>query len=116
MHIARAHLERNRSTRGKEASATPTEYRESRAPWRNRPGAIVMSPLSLAPIVTPHGHLTLGQVDEGPTLDAGLAERLRTARAPSTRPSSFCRDASPRASSRPYPSELLVPGPGLESG
>ena len=68
MHIARAHLERNRSTRGKEVSATPTEARKSRAPR--------MRPLSLAPIVTPHGHLTLGQVDEGPALDAGLAERL----------------------------------------
>jgi non-specific serine/threonine protein kinase len=35
-----------------------------------------MRPLSLVPLVTPHGHLTLGRVDEGPALDPGLAERL----------------------------------------
>ncbi len=38
-----------------------------------------MGTLSLAPILTRHGHLTLGQVDDGPNLDPGLAERLQTA-------------------------------------
>src|SRR2546430_15818966 len=31
---------------------------------------------SLAPILTPHGRLTLGPVVEGPVLDTGLARRL----------------------------------------
>src|SRR2546425_3275009 len=38
-----------------------------------------MSSLSFAPVVTPHGRLTLGQAHEGPTLDPGLAERLQSA-------------------------------------
>ena len=38
-----------------------------------------MDTLSLAPILTRHGHLTLGQVDDGPNLDPGLAERLQGA-------------------------------------
>ena len=32
-----------------------------------------------APILTPHSHLILGRVDDGPTLDRGLAERLQSA-------------------------------------
>ncbi|MFZ0962342.1 MAG: DEAD/DEAH box helicase [Terriglobia bacterium] len=38
-----------------------------------------MGPNSLAPILTPHGHLALGPVDEGPALDPGLARRLQDA-------------------------------------
>ncbi len=38
-----------------------------------------MGALSLAPILTRHGRLTLGQVNDGPNLDPGLAERLQTA-------------------------------------
>ncbi len=38
-----------------------------------------MSSLSFAPVVTPHGRLTLVQAHEGPTLDPGLAERLQSA-------------------------------------
>ena len=34
---------------------------------------------SLAPILTPHGRLTLGPVAEGPALDPGLARRLQDA-------------------------------------
>ena len=34
---------------------------------------------SLAPILTPHGRLILGPVDEGPALDPGLARRLEDA-------------------------------------
>ena len=34
---------------------------------------------SLAPILTPHGRLTLGPVDEGPALDPGLTRRLEEA-------------------------------------
>ena len=37
-----------------------------------------MGALSLAPVLTPHGRLTLGQGD-GPTLDPELAERLLSA-------------------------------------
>ncbi len=35
-----------------------------------------MDPLSLAPILTPHGRLTLGQVEDAPALQAVLARRL----------------------------------------
>jgi superfamily II DNA or RNA helicase len=35
-----------------------------------------MSPLRLAPILTPHGHLTLSQSSDAPTLGAELAQRL----------------------------------------
>ena len=38
-----------------------------------------MSSLSFAPVVTPHGRLTLVQAHAGPTLDPGLAERLQSA-------------------------------------
>ncbi|MDP3983765.1 MAG: ATP-dependent helicase, partial [Acidimicrobiia bacterium] len=38
-----------------------------------------MSSFSIAPVVTPHGRLILGQVDEEPTLEPGLAGRLREA-------------------------------------
>jgi hypothetical protein len=38
-----------------------------------------MDPLSLAPILTPHGRLTLGQVDDAPALEPALAKRLRDA-------------------------------------
>ena len=38
-----------------------------------------MSSLSFAPVVTPHGRLTLVQAHEGPTLDPGLAGRLQSA-------------------------------------
>src|SRR5437879_13373314 len=38
-----------------------------------------MVSLSLAPILTPHGCLTLGQVSDAPTLDPGLARRLQDA-------------------------------------
>jgi len=38
-----------------------------------------MSSNSLAPILTPHGRLTLGSVGEGPGLDPGLAKRLEDA-------------------------------------
>src|SRR5216684_6083959 len=38
-----------------------------------------MVSLSLAPILTPHGCLTLGQVSDAPTLDPGLAQRLQDA-------------------------------------
>lgn len=38
-----------------------------------------MSPVSLAPILTPHGRLTLGQDDDAPPLDAGLAQRIQSA-------------------------------------
>ncbi len=38
-----------------------------------------MSSLTLAPIITPHGRLTLGQMDEGPALDPGLLERVQSA-------------------------------------
>src|ERR1019366_9959971 len=34
---------------------------------------------SLAPILTPHGRLTLGQVDDAPTLDTELTQRLQDA-------------------------------------
>src|ERR1700688_4701771 len=35
-----------------------------------------MSPLSIAPILTPHGHLGLSQSSDAPALDPGLAQRL----------------------------------------
>ena len=38
-----------------------------------------MSSNSLAPILTPHGRLTLGSVGKGPALDPGLAKRLEDA-------------------------------------
>ena len=38
-----------------------------------------MGALSLAPVLTRHGRLILGQADDGPSLDPGLAERLRSA-------------------------------------
>jgi non-specific serine/threonine protein kinase len=38
-----------------------------------------MSSYFLAPILTPHGRLILGQVDEGPSLDLGLVQRLKDA-------------------------------------
>ena len=38
-----------------------------------------MSSNSLALILTPHGRLTLGPVEEGPALDSGLARRLHDA-------------------------------------
>src|SRR5437879_5146522 len=38
-----------------------------------------MVSLSLAPILTPHGCLTLGQVSDAPTLDPSLAQRLQDA-------------------------------------
>src|SRR6266568_3087619 len=38
-----------------------------------------MASLSLAPILTPHGCLTLGQVSDAPTLDPALAQRLQDA-------------------------------------
>ena len=38
-----------------------------------------MVSLSLAPILTPHGCLTLGQVSDAPTLDPALAQRLQDA-------------------------------------
>lgn len=34
-----------------------------------------MVPLSLVPVLTPHGRLTLHEASDGPGLDAGLAER-----------------------------------------
>jgi non-specific serine/threonine protein kinase len=38
-----------------------------------------MDPLSLTLILTPHGRLTLGAVDDAPALDAALAQRLQEA-------------------------------------
>ena len=38
-----------------------------------------MGPVSLAPILTPHGRLTLGEEADAPQLDSAVAERLRTA-------------------------------------
>jgi len=38
-----------------------------------------MGPLSVGLILTPHGRLTLGQVDDAPTLEPALAQRLRDA-------------------------------------
>src|ERR1700674_4504403 len=38
-----------------------------------------MASLCLAPILTPHGCLTLGQVNDAPTLDPKLAQRLQDA-------------------------------------
>lgn len=38
-----------------------------------------MGSLCLAPILTPHGRLTLGQVNDAPTLDPSLAQRLQDA-------------------------------------
>src|SRR5215471_1631868 len=38
-----------------------------------------MASLCLAPILTPHGRLTLGQVNDAPTLDPKLAQRLQDA-------------------------------------
>jgi hypothetical protein len=35
-----------------------------------------MNPLSLAPILTPHGHLVLSQSNDAPALEPGLARRL----------------------------------------
>ena len=35
-----------------------------------------MGPVSFAPILTPHGRLILGQVDDAPRLEPGLAQRL----------------------------------------
>ena len=38
-----------------------------------------MSSFSFAPVLTPHGNLTLARVEDGPGLDPGLAERLQSA-------------------------------------
>src|SRR5437867_4219341 len=38
-----------------------------------------MHALSIAPVFTPHGRLTLGEADGAPTLDPGLARRLQAA-------------------------------------
>jgi len=38
-----------------------------------------MGPLTLAPVLSPHGHLTLGQVDAGAVLEPALAQRLQDA-------------------------------------
>jgi hypothetical protein len=35
-----------------------------------------MSQLSLAPVLTPHGHLVLRQSSDAPALEPGLAQRL----------------------------------------
>src|SRR6266571_4016950 len=44
-----------------------------------RRDATVVSSLSIAPVVTPHGRLTMIQADDGPILDPGLAGRLQDA-------------------------------------
>src|SRR6266581_6461634 len=44
-----------------------------------RRDATVLSSFSIAPVVTPHGRLTMIQADDGPILDPGLAGRLRDA-------------------------------------
>jgi len=58
--------------------SAPIPQKNDRAPVARFAGRAdtLMSPLSLAPVLTPHGHLVLCQSNDAPALEPGLDQRL----------------------------------------